>query len=938
MRIPVLSISSRVALSYVVLAATWIVLSDSVVIWLFSDPQTIALVSTLKGWAFVAVTASLLFLQIRSYLNKLNDQARLLVEGEARFRTIFDSVNEAIFVHRCDDGAILDVNQRAQELFGFTREQIIQLGVGGISSGLLSYTQQDAVNWLKKAVAQGPQSFDWQARHKSGRVFWVDVNMNCTQLDGTEVILVAVRDAEVRKRIAQSLERKNAIYAVLSGTNKAIVTIQSRQELLDRVCQVALELAGFRLAWVAEVQAGEDQCLLPVAVCGEAGGFIAELVLSAKEDASHGQTPISIAAREHHHVVVNDLAHGTSPEFRDSMGRFGLHSLMAMPINGGGFQGVLTVVAGELNYFNVEIISLLLEVSDDVSFALGKIQQAQEQALAESRLRLHAQVFEDSRDGMLITDEQNRILMVNHAFTEMTGYCQDEVLGQNPRLLQSGHHDHDFYVQMWAAIRSAGSWQGEIWNRHKDGEVYPGWLTISAVRDDAGVPVNYFASLSDLSARKAQEEVQWLKHFDALTRLPNRMLLEDRTKEAILYAQQHGRSLALLSVNLNRFRYVNESLGHAAGDEVLHQVASKFSQSLGDRITVSRLSGDNFVILDPDLSRVADVVVTAEKILLLASESLLLETQEINLSASVGIALYPQDGNDFSTLLKCSDSALLQAREEGSNNYRFFTSDLNEPARRALSLSAELHQALEKGWFHLEYQAQVSVSSGEIVGVEALIRLQHPVRGKVYPSEFIPVAEETGLIIPLGAWVMHEACRQMRAWQQAGHEGLIMAVNLSPKQLRDSLLHETILHCLDETGLSPCQLELEFTESAVMHNLASTLELMRSLNQLGVRLSIDDFGTGYSSLSYLKQFPINRIKIDQSFVRGITQNVSDAAIVEAIIGLARALGLSTIAEGVETIEQATTLRVLHCGEYQGYLFARPMPAVDVEKLFGRKLW
>lgn len=931
-------IAHKVVLSYIVLAAMWIVLSDTLLALLFSDPKTIAFVSTLKGWLFVSVTAFLLYIQLRTYLSRLDRQDVKLIESEERFRSIFESVNDAIFVHRACDGAIIDANRHAAELYGYSREEIIQQGMERLFSNIPPYTLEEAHKHLNKALNEGPQNFDWQVRHRSGRLFWIGVSMSRAVLGADEVILVAVRDMDERQRMAQALERKNAVYAVLSGTNKAIVSTHERQALFDKVCNVALELAGFRLVWIAGICDDAEQTLAPVAIAGVARDYVASLQLSARADQPGGLTPYGVAAREQQHVVINDFSRSERLQERDAaMSVYGLHSLMSMPIEGGGFRGILTVCAGEVNYFNVEVIGLLLEVADDISFALKKIHEVEQRAHAEAQVHLHAQVFEESRDGMLIADEGNRIIMVNRAFTELTGYAAEDVFGKNPSLLQSGRHGRDFYLQVWAAINEFGCWQGEIWNRRKDGEICPVWLSINTVKNEVGKVINYFASFSDLSERHAQEELQWLKRFDPLTRLPNRVLLEDRASEAMAHAREHRRHVALLSVNINRFRYVNESMGHAAGDEVLRQIAERFNQSLGEKITVSRLSGDNFVILAPDMNQMVEVIPLAEKLLKSAAQPLLLADTEISLSASVGVALYPQDGVDFSTLLKCSDSALLRAREEGGNSFRFFTSDLNVLAKRALSVSSELHQALEKGWFKLHYQPQVNAATGEISGVEALIRLEHPVRGQISPADFIPVAEETGLIVPLGAWVMREACRQLRIWQDAGYPCLTMAVNLSPKQLRDPQLHETILQALNETGLNPCWLELEFTESAVMHNLASTLELMHSLNRLGVRLSIDDFGTGYSSLSYLKQFPIDRIKIDQSFVRGITQDASDASIIEAIIGLSRALGLSTIAEGVETAEQATALRVLHCDEFQGYFFARPASAEDTEKRFGHRL-
>lgn len=928
-------IASKVVLSYVILAGLWIVLSDELVGILFHDPRTITVVSMLKGWFFILITASLLYFQLLAYLQKLEKQRELLESSESRFHSIFDSVSDGIFVHRVSDGAIIDVNQHAIDLFGYSQEEMRQMQVGDLSSNLPPYTQKEAEQWLLRANSEGPQNFDWQAKHKSGRLFWVGISMSRAVVNGQPAILVAVRDVELRKRMEMALERKTAIHAVLSGTNKAIVNCRSRLELFNTICNVALELAGFRLVWIAEISKDEAQNLVPVVVAGAAHEHVASLSLNARADNPGGQTPNGIAARERRYVVVNDYSRDERLIMRnEAIAVYGLNSLMTMPIEGADFCGVMTICAGEKNYFNVEIIGLLLEVADDISFALNRIKEAEDRAQTLKQIRLHARVFEESHDGMTIMAADKKIIMVNRAFTAQTGFLPEDVLGKHPAIFRSSKHNDEFYRNVWNTVDTTGCWQGELWSQYKDGQVYLDWMTMSAVKDEAGRISNYFSILSDLSGRRAQEELQWMKRFDALTRLPNRLLLEDRTNEAIAHARLHQRFVALISINLNRFHYVNESLGHTAGDEVLQQMAQRFSLAVGERATVSRLSGDNFVILVPDMNYMAEVIPQAEKILNAATQSLAVGPEEISLSASVGIAICPQDGLDFATLLKCSDSALLRAREDGGNSMRFFTSDLNEVAKRALSLASELHQALENGWFLLHYQPQVCAASGKVIGVEALVRLRHPQRGLISPAEFIPVAEETGLIVPLGSWVMREACKQMRAWQDAGHDVQTMAVNLSPKQLRDPALQDTILDVLDETGLDPRTLELEFTEGAVMHNVASTLALMNNLNNLGVRMSIDDFGTGYSSLSYLKQFPIDRIKIDQSFVRGITTDSSDAAIVEAIIGLSRAMGLATLAEGVETAEQASALRVLHCHEFQGYFFARPAPAEEVEKLFG----
>lgn len=926
-------IALKIVLTYGLLAAAWILLSDKIVLFWFDDPQTIAQVSTLKGWFFVAVTASLLYFQLRSYLGQLELQRSRLQESEERFRSIFESVKDAIFVQCAKTGAILDVNQRACEFFGYDKAALFKLDFTRLCLDYPPYTLADLQQWWAKS-AEAPQVFDWQTRHRDGHLLWTNVTLNRARLGEREVILAVVRDIQERKRTESMLARKNAIYAVLSGTNKAIVTCQSRQELFDSVCKVALEMAGFSWAWIFD--AGQDLSARPAMIANAGApntdtGWFRERYDNLPDEAIDA-LPSVRALREERPLVINDMRSWSWSTPAVVLEDMGVRAMMSMPIAGGGFRGAFALSATEQDYFDEEVCTLLLEVAGDISFALQKLHESEERARAEAQVQLHARVFEESRDGMMITDADNHIIMVNHAFSELTGYTLEDVHGKNPKLLQSGRHGRDFYLQMWAALESAGSWQGEIWNRHKNGESCPEWLAISAVRNADGQIGNYFSVYADLSERRAQEELQWLKRYDPLTGLPNRLLLEDRVGEAIVHARQHEHAVAVLCANLDRFRYVNESLGHAVGDRVLRIMAERFSTVLGEAATVSRLSGDVYVILLPEIQGEGEAVAVADQLLAAAAQIMDVDGTEISLTASLGIALYPEDGDSFEALLKHSDSALIHAREEGSNSYRFYTNDLNSRARRLLGLSSELHQALENDWFVLHYQPQVCAKKGSIVGVEALVRLNHPVRGLIPPGDFISVAEETGLIVPIGAWVMREACLQLRNWQEAGHANLIMAVNLSPKQLRDAALQSTILSAISQAGLDPRLLELEFTESAIMHNLDSTLALMHDLNRLGVRLSIDDFGTGYSSLNYLKQFPIDRIKIDQSFVRNIVRDANDATIVRAIIGLSRAMGLSTIAEGVETSEQANILRALQCDELQGYFFARPAPAPETGKL------
>jgi diguanylate cyclase (GGDEF)-like protein len=458
-------------------------------------------------------------------------------------------------------------------------------------------------------------------------------------------------------------------------------------------------------------------------------------------------------------------------------------------------------------------------------------------------------------------------------------------------------------------------------------------VTISAVRDERGQVVNFIKIFSDISERKEREErVRHLAHHDFLTDLPNRVLLSDRIARAISAAQRNGTQVAVLFLDLDRFKNVNDSLGHSIGDKLLQEVARRLRACIRASDTVSRLGGDEFVLLVPDVSDPASVAVLAQKVLDAVSRPYSIEGHELISSPSIGLAVFPADGEDVETLLRNADAAMYHAKESGRNNYQFFTPDMNIRATERLSMERSLRRALERGELRLHYQPQYEVATGRIVGMEALIRWEHPEQGLVSPGRFMPFAEESGLILPIGEWVLQEACRQNRAWQESGLAPVRVAVNISALQFRQAGFAATVRAALERSGLHARYLELEVTESVIMHDAERVTASLEELKQMGLELAIDDFGTGYSSLSYLKRFPIDRLKIDQSFVRDITTDRDDAAITSAIIALTRNLGLKTIAEGVETRAQLEFLRAHGCNEVQGFLLSRPVAAAECAAL------
>ena len=500
--------------------------------------------------------------------------------------------------------------------------------------------------------------------------------------------------------------------------------------------------------------------------------------------------------------------------------------------------------------------------------------------------------------------------------------------------LQSGRHDRPFYQAMWASIEQTGHWQGEIWNRRKNGEVYPQWTTLSAVRNDQGELTNYVGVFTDISQLKQTEaRLERLAHYDPLTELPNRLLFQSRMEHALERAQRQGDQVALLLIDLDRFKDVNDSLGHPAGDELLQKVVERMRQRLRDEDTLARLGGDEFVVLLERLARPQDAGRVAQEIIDTLVQFFRLDSgAEVFISASIGISLFPEHGTTPRELTQHADAALYLAKDQGRHTYRYYTEALTRATQERLSLEARLRRALGRDELLVYYQPQVDIASGRIVGAEALVRWLDSNEDMIMPDRFIHIAEESGLIIPLGEYVLRTACREAKAWTDAGLPALRLAVNLSPRQFIHPDLVGQILGVLQETGFDPNCLELELTESALMSDGGEAAMLLKQLRGLGVRLAIDDFGTGYSSLSYLRHFPLDTLKIDKSFVRDIPDHRDDMEIATAIIQLAHILGFTVLAEGVETEAQLDFLREHGCDLYQGFLFSQPVPASEFVKL------
>lgn len=604
------------------------------------------------------------------------------------------------------------------------------------------------------------------------------------------------------------------------------------------------------------------------------------------------------------------------------------------------------VTQGELGLLSIAFQKMIntIRLSEEnlENQVLARTQQLQN---AAADLRIAATAFE-SQEGMIITDANSTILRVNRAFTDITGYSATEVIGKNPGLLKSGRHDVSFYSAMWSSLHHTGAWEGEIWNRRKNGEIYPEHLTITAVKDANETVTNYVSTLIDITLTKAaDDEIKHLAFYDPLTLLPNRRLLQDRLQRALSGIVRSGRTGALLFIDLDNFKSLNDTLGHDIGDMLLQQVARRLESCVREEDTVARLGGDEFVVMLEDLSK--DSLEAAEqtenignKILSSLNLPYQLATHEHHNTPSIGATLFNKSSKNIDDLFKQADIAMYQSKNSGRNNLHFFDPQMQETINNRAKLEHELRAALANQQFELYYQLQVDGVQPDGLrrpfGAEALIRWIHPERGVISPAEFIPLAEETGLILQIGQWVLDTACAQLKTWQDGSvAKDFVLAVNVSAKQFRQADFISQVRTTLQRHAINPMSLKLELTESLLLENVEDTISTMTALNELGVQFSLDDFGTGYSSLQYLKRLPLTQLKIDRSFVRDLASDASDRAIVRTIIAMANSLNMNVIAEGVETEEQVNFLLKKGCTHYQGYLFGKPVPLEQFETLLNQ---
>ncbi|MBX8590488.1 EAL domain-containing protein [Pseudomonas cichorii] len=797
--------------------------------------------------------------------SKQTEEALRLSEG--KFASVFAQCPDILIIARLSDGAILEVNKAFVTQIGLSSEDVI----GKTATQINLWAVPGVGPGLLERLQQGRiRNLEMPLRRKDGRTFSSLLSAEPFEMSATPAVLLTISDITPLKQAQQQLQLSEEKFAkAFHSSPDGLVIARTSDGLLLEVNEGFCRMTGY----------SESQCL-------ERSGL---------------DLQIWVDPNERQQLIKQLQQNGVVRDFRGQIrrldGQVRLCEMSSHPM----------LIAGE---------ECIMTLARDIT----ERQQMQE------KLHLAATVFESTAEGVLITDTRQRINAANRAFSEITGYGEEEALGQTPRLLASGQHDSAFYAAMWHQLGAEGHWQGEICNRRKNGELYPCWLTISAVRNKDRFITHFVAVFADISSLKhAQARLDYQAHHDPLTGLPNRTLFESRLQSALLHSEESGSLGAVLFIDLDRFKHINDSLGHPVGDLLLKGIAQRLKETLRDIDTVARLGGDEFIVLLPGLLQPGDAHTIGSKLLACFTAPFQAGEHEFFMSASIGSCLFPTDGTDVATLVKNADAAMYRSKAKGRNRIESYTRDLTSQASERIALEQELRRAIERNELSLSYQPKTSLLTNRLVGAEALIRWSHPTFGEVPPEHFIPLAEENGMILQIGDWVLEHACRQMHEWRKIYAPFGPLSVNLAGAQLRQPNLLKRIEQLLADNGLEPGCLQLEITENFIMSQTEEALSVLHKLKKLGVQLAIDDFGTGYSSLSYLKRLPLDILKIDQSFVRGLPEDTHDAAIVRAIIALGRSMQLTIIAEGVENPEQQKFLTEQGCEQIQGYIVSLPLP-------------
>ncbi len=866
-----------------------------------------------------------------------NDREAQMSLSEDRFRTLVEWAPEAIAVHRA--GILLYANPTLVKLIGVSS---IYDAIGkSIFDFIHPDSHQTVLERIAKYSATSPPPFKAEIQLLKIDGSAPDVVIQSTSIiyDGAPAIQVSVRDITESKKDKSALQRQLRFTHALNLIAKCVVENNDAPRILDKTMHVVSETLKTDRARINDIDFDKHQiirlseCLNPLhpEIVPSKEVYPLDTFSNGANELRKTRRHITSQKDAINPILISD---GSGDLLHNQMM---IQSVLWYPFafrENGYYLLALNQIYSKREWVSEEL-DFLDGASQLVSVALEKIRLLEEQKSTERDLRVSATAFE-AQEGMLITDSERKIIRINSAFTRITGYSAEEVIGKDPHVLSSGHHDASFYANFWKSVDDTGSWKGEIWNRRKSGEIFPEYLTIAAVKSAEGIITNYVATFSDISASKAAaKEIETLAFFDPLTGLPNRRMLIDRLQHALASSSRNHKDCALLFIDLDHFKNINDTLGHHIGDLLLQQVAQRLTDCIREGDTVARVGGDEFVVMLEELSKsdiesAAQAEAVGEKILSALSEPYKLAEHEYRITPSIGATMFKGHQQSKNELLKQADIAMYQAKRAGRNTLRFFDPEMQKSIDARATLEKELHAAITQQQFQLHYQMQVD-STRRVIGAEALIRWIHPTRGVVSPLQFIPLAEETGLIIPMGNWVLETACAQIRSWQTNDlARDLVLAVNVSAPQFCHADFISQVSTAVEKNGIRPEQLKLELTESMLVKNIEETIDKMIELKKIGVRFSLDDFGTGYSSLQYLKRLPLDQLKIDQSFVRDLESDESDRAIVRTIIAMAQSLNLEVIAEGVETEYQRNQLFNKGCSHFQGYLFGKPVPIAQFD--------
>ncbi|NMG27920.1 two-component system response regulator [Aromatoleum evansii] len=789
---------------------------------------------------------------------------------------------------------------------------------------------------LAEAARENPPASDAEFEREHLRVLTDKLAAKAEELERRAADLAS--EVETRKLAEAQLRRVLRARKVMAECNRTLVRATDERRLLAEMCRFLVELGNYGIAWVSLAWHDADCTVETVAAAGEGAALLKSFRFSWGDNAC-GNGPVGEAVRTREPQVVRDIA--SDPRvgrWREAAIGRGYQAAAVLPLV---FEhetfGVLCIVTREKEAFDADELELLGELADDIAYGIHTLRARVVQQRTEETLRLRNRAIDESINAIVISaadrEADNPVLYVNPAFTLMTGYAPEEIIGRNTRLLIGNDWDQPDIERLREAVRRGRDARVTLRCYRKDGSLFWNEVSLASMHDPSGRVSHFISIFNDLTDRKRYEaELEQQANHDALTGLANRNLLNDRLQQAMIRAQRNAGAVAVMLLDIDRFKLINDSLGHAVGDELICEVARRLAACVRQGDTVARLGGDEFMIVMSELWAESDAASLAAKVLQAVSAPMKLSGHEMVVTGSLGVALFPRDGESAALLVKNADVAMYRAKEQGRNDFRFYAPEMNARMLERLELENGLRRALEQDELELHYQPKVELANGRVVGAEALIRWRHPVLGMVSPADFIPLAEETGLIVPIGEWVINTACRQLKAWREEGLTGVSVAVNVSARQFQQEDLVGVLGEALRASEVPARQLHLEVTESGVMSNPERTIVILRTLKDIGVLVSLDDFGTGYSSLNYLKRFLIDSVKIDQSFVADLTTSSEDAAIARMVISLAHSLNQTVVAEGVETEAQLDFLRRHRCDEMQGFLCSRPIPAVEFANL------